>query len=182
MHSPRMVFPLGLLHATSLTPQVQDMSIDSKVVVIGTSAGGLDALRRLLGALPPDFQAPVLVVMHIGNHYSMLPKILKRDVRMPVRDAEDDEPLVPGTILIELTSLENSAQRPLSVATPEWVETEVQSRFVLRQRSSSGALYGYRPIPRFASDFSRLLMRACVAALVWSRSTGRSTLACSGRC
>ena len=100
MHSARMVFSLGRLHATSLTPRVQDMSIDSKVVVVGTSAGGLDALRRLLGALPSDFQAPVLVVMHIGNHYSMLPRILERDVRMPVRHAENNEPLVPGTILI----------------------------------------------------------------------------------
>jgi two-component system chemotaxis response regulator CheB len=76
------------------------MTAHSKVVVIGTSAGGPDALRRLLGLLPPDFPAAVLAVMHIGNHYSILPKILKRDVGMPVRHAEDNEPIVPGTVLI----------------------------------------------------------------------------------
>lgn len=76
------------------------MPINSKVVLIGTSAGGLNALRRLLGRLPPDFPAAVLVVMHIGSHYSVLPKILGRDVGMPVRHAEDNESVVPGAILI----------------------------------------------------------------------------------
>ena len=65
------------------------MSVDSKIVVIGPSAGGLNALRRLLGALPADFPAVVLVVMHIGSHYSLLPELLERVVRMPVRYAED---------------------------------------------------------------------------------------------
>lgn len=76
------------------------MTANSKVVVIGTSAGGPDALRRLLGLLPPDLPAAVLVVMHIGSHYSILPKILERDVGMPVRHAEDNDSIVPGTILI----------------------------------------------------------------------------------
>ncbi|SNS93107.1 two-component system, chemotaxis family, response regulator CheB [Noviherbaspirillum humi] len=75
------------------------MSIN-KVVVIGTSVGGMNALQRLLGRLPPDFPAAVLVVMHIGSHYSVLPMILKRGVGMPLRHAEDNESVQPGTVLI----------------------------------------------------------------------------------
>lgn len=71
-----------------------------RIVVIGTSAGGADALARLFRRLPEDFPAAVLVVMHIGSHYSILPKILERDSRMPVRHAADSEPVQPGTILI----------------------------------------------------------------------------------
>jgi two-component system, chemotaxis family, protein-glutamate methylesterase/glutaminase len=37
-----------------------------RIVVIGTSAGGLDALRTLVGALPADFPAPVVIVMHLA--------------------------------------------------------------------------------------------------------------------
>ncbi|RJF95115.1 chemotaxis protein CheB [Noviherbaspirillum saxi] len=75
------------------------MAAHSRIVVIGASAGGLDALRRLLGRLPVNFPAPILVVLHIGSHYSVLPKILENDISLPVRHAEDNEPLVPGVVL-----------------------------------------------------------------------------------
>ena len=38
----------------------------SKVVVIGTSAGGLAALKKLISQLPKDFPLPVLIVRHIS--------------------------------------------------------------------------------------------------------------------
>lgn len=71
-----------------------------KIVVIGASAGGPDALRRLLRRLPANFPAAVLIVMHVGGHYSILPKILQSDSNMPVRHAEDGEPVEPGVVLV----------------------------------------------------------------------------------
>jgi two-component system, chemotaxis family, protein-glutamate methylesterase/glutaminase len=76
------------------------MPVQSKVVVIGASAGGLDALKRLVKRLPADFPAAVLVVLHIGSHYSILPTILQGDSLLPVRYAEDGQPVMPGVILI----------------------------------------------------------------------------------
>lgn len=38
----------------------------SQVVVIGTSAGGLSALKKLIGQLDKDFSLPILVVRHIS--------------------------------------------------------------------------------------------------------------------
>jgi len=76
------------------------LPIRSRIVVIGTSAGGPDALRRLLRRLPADFPAAILAVMHIGSHYSTLPRILQRDASMPVRHAEDGAPIEPGTVLL----------------------------------------------------------------------------------
>src|SRR5215471_4107766 len=52
------------------------------VIVIGTSAGGVDALCELNKNLPKDLDASVFVVMHIGSA-TMLPQILTRCGNLP---------------------------------------------------------------------------------------------------
>ncbi|KQV86226.1 hypothetical protein ASD15_29565 [Massilia sp. Root351] len=71
-----------------------------KVIVIGASAGGLDALKRVLGKLPADFPAPVLVVMHIGARESILPALLRKVCALQVRHARDGELLAQPMILV----------------------------------------------------------------------------------
>jgi len=67
--------------------------------VIGTSAGGVEALTKLAQALPHDFAAPVVVVLHIGAEVpSLLPQILARAGPLPAQEARDGERLRPGTI------------------------------------------------------------------------------------
>jgi two-component system chemotaxis response regulator CheB len=71
------------------------------LVVVGASAGGVEALLRLVGALPDDFPAPVLVVLHIApSGTSVLPTILARAARVPVGAAQDGERLVPGRVYV----------------------------------------------------------------------------------
>lgn len=70
------------------------------IVVIGASAGGVQALQRLVGALPGNFPAAVFVVLHIWpGSQSMLPAILSRSGPLPVTEALDGAPIVPGTIV-----------------------------------------------------------------------------------
>lgn len=72
------------------------------MVAIGTSWGGLEALGRLLGGLPPTFGAPVAVVQHRGpstpdgtmRHY------LAERCALPVVDAEDKEPVEDGYVYL----------------------------------------------------------------------------------
>jgi two-component system chemotaxis response regulator CheB len=71
-----------------------------RVVVIGASAGGLEALKRVLSALPADFPAAVLVVMHIGARESELPALLRKHCPLPVRHARDGEALVRPAVLV----------------------------------------------------------------------------------
>jgi two-component system chemotaxis response regulator CheB len=70
------------------------------VIVIGASAGGVGALRFLASALPPDFAAPVLVVLHIGAHRSELPALLNAAGDLAAKHAEDGEAILPGNIYI----------------------------------------------------------------------------------
>ena len=71
-----------------------------RLVAIGASAGGVAALRQLSAALPADFSAPVLIVLHIGMHDSLLPDLVAADCALDVSRAFDGETLKPGTLRI----------------------------------------------------------------------------------
>ncbi|MEP6573215.1 MAG: chemotaxis protein CheB [Gemmatimonadota bacterium] len=69
------------------------------LVVVGCSAGGLEALIAIMGSLPTDLPAAVLVVQHspVGSE-SMLPAILARSGPLPASAARDAEPIGRGRI------------------------------------------------------------------------------------
>lgn len=68
-------------------------------VVIGGSAGGVEALTALLPALLPRLMPPVFVVLHLPRDKpSVLAEIFAPKCAVPVREAEDKEAVTPGTI------------------------------------------------------------------------------------
>lgn len=68
-------------------------------VVIGASAGGIDALSQLLPAFEPDCGVPVFVVVHLPRERpSRLPEIFAPRCRLSVREAEDKQPVEPATL------------------------------------------------------------------------------------
>jgi two-component system chemotaxis response regulator CheB len=70
-------------------------------VVVGASAGGVEALRQLVGALPADYPAAVLVVLHVAPvATSVLPQILARAGELPARHASDGEAMEGGNIYV----------------------------------------------------------------------------------
>jgi two-component system, chemotaxis family, protein-glutamate methylesterase/glutaminase len=73
-----------------------------EVVAIGASWGGLRALRIVLGALPAEFAAAVVVAQHRApdGDDTMLLTLLDAATPLPVREATDRAPLVPGEVLL----------------------------------------------------------------------------------
>jgi two-component system chemotaxis response regulator CheB len=70
-------------------------------IVIGASAGGLEAVGTVLDALPEDFAVPIVVVQHIpANAGDALPRRFQRHCRLPVHEAEDKEPVAGGNVFI----------------------------------------------------------------------------------
>jgi two-component system chemotaxis response regulator CheB len=72
-----------------------------EIIVVGTSWGGLAAVRAILGALPTDFDIPIVVVQHRHRDSdSRLGRFIKRHTRMQVCDVEDKMPVEPGRLYI----------------------------------------------------------------------------------
>jgi two-component system, chemotaxis family, protein-glutamate methylesterase/glutaminase len=75
-------------------------------VAIGASAGGLPALGRVLKGLPADLPAAVVVVLHLSRQSpSLLPQLLARIVRLPVRAAIEGARLDVGSVYIAVPDL-----------------------------------------------------------------------------
>lgn len=72
-----------------------------EVVALGASAGGVEALTRLVSLLPADFPAAVFVVLHLlESGTSRLAAILGRAGALPVETARDGAPVVPGRVAV----------------------------------------------------------------------------------
>ncbi|SCY19125.1 chemotaxis protein CheB [Desulfoluna spongiiphila] len=72
-----------------------------EAVVIGVSAGGLAALEAILPVLDESFGLPVLVVQHLSpDAESYLPQHLDIRCVLRAKEAEDKEPLKPGTVYV----------------------------------------------------------------------------------
>lgn len=70
------------------------------IIVIGASAGGVEAVSRLVADLPRDLRASFLLVVHLARGRSMLPEILSRAGRIPAAHPVDGEPLQYGRIYV----------------------------------------------------------------------------------
>lgn len=74
-----------------------------EIIAIGASAGGLTALKRVLGDLPADLPVPILVVQHLDRrHRSLMADILGRHTDLVVREAQEGAELEPGVVYIAL--------------------------------------------------------------------------------
>jgi two-component system chemotaxis response regulator CheB len=74
-------------------------AVRAGAIVIGASAGALDALSVILPALPADYALPVLVVVHVPpDKKSILTELFQAKCAIEVREAEDKEPVAAGTI------------------------------------------------------------------------------------
>ncbi|MDY3559859.1 chemotaxis protein CheB [Gemmata sp. JC673] len=75
------------------------MSAGAEAVVIGASAGAVDALSAVLPALPKGYPLPVMVVVHLPpDKKSVMAELFRGKCAVDVREADDKEPLTGGTV------------------------------------------------------------------------------------
>jgi len=72
---------------------------DRDIVVVGASAGGIEALRHLVRCLPDRLDAALFVTIHFpSDGTSVLPRILNRAGPLPVVHPSEHQSIVPGRI------------------------------------------------------------------------------------
>ncbi len=82
-----------------LRENIENDIVGKKVIAIGASAGGIVAMKELLGNLPKDINASILIVIHLSpNHKTLLDSILERESGFSVQIAQDGDLILPGIV------------------------------------------------------------------------------------
>jgi two-component system, chemotaxis family, protein-glutamate methylesterase/glutaminase len=75
--------------------------IHRDIIVVGASAGGVEALQRLVSRLPADFRGSLFVTVHFPGHgTSTLPRILSRAGPLSAVHPANDEAILPGRVYV----------------------------------------------------------------------------------
>lgn len=116
-----------------------------EAIVIGASAGGIEALGMILPVLPAKFRPSVLIVLHLPRERpSLLVEIYEKRCALPCREADDKEPIEPGTIYFAPPDYHMMVERnrQIALSTEEPVHYSRPSVDVLFQ--SAADAYGPR--------------------------------------
>ncbi len=74
---------------------------NQRIIVIGASAGGFEAFKKIIRALPADFQTPIFIVWHMAPDIrGILPQVLNKENSIPAANAYDNEEIKPNRIYI----------------------------------------------------------------------------------
>jgi two-component system, chemotaxis family, protein-glutamate methylesterase/glutaminase len=74
---------------------------DQRIIVIGASAGGFDALKKIVRELPVDFGASIFIVWHISPDIrGILPQVLNRENKIFAAHAYNNEEIKPNRIYV----------------------------------------------------------------------------------
>src|SRR6187402_1091239 len=86
---------------TTKTPEPAAKTPNFPIVGIGASAGGLDAFKKLVEAIPADSGMAYVLVQHLApTHESLLPQILSTYTDLPVHEIPEEIILAPNHIYI----------------------------------------------------------------------------------
>ena len=74
---------------------------NSFIVGIGTSAGGLEALKIFFDNLPSDFNHAIVIVQHLSPDYkSLMADLLSRNTDLPLHEVEDGSVIEAGNVYL----------------------------------------------------------------------------------
>ena len=150
-HAPKAHAPApthGVSAVNALTPAQPKAlptafrpGLSDKLVAIGTSTGGTEALREVLAALPVDVP-PIVMVQHMPEGFTKaFADRLDRLCRIAVKEAEDGDALVPGRALLAPGNRHMRLVRDGGGAASKWIVRVADGPRVLRHKPSVEVLF-----------------------------------------
>lgn len=86
-------------------------------IVVGASAGGVEALLRIFRPLRQGFRLPIIAVLHLPDERrSLLADVFSAQLSIPVKEADDKESIQPGTLYFAAPSYHLSVETDLSLS------------------------------------------------------------------
>ncbi|MCB5185875.1 chemotaxis protein CheB [Methylobacillus gramineus] len=102
-----------MMPSPAFAPYLVDRNIHA--VVIGASAGGVDAMLRLFSGLPATYPLPLIALLHMQEmRESRLATVFQHRMSMRVKEAEDKETIVPGKLYFASAGYHLSIEHSLS--------------------------------------------------------------------
>ncbi|MCB2255188.1 chemotaxis protein CheB [Pseudomonas chlororaphis] len=88
-----------------------------EAIVVGASAGGVEALLKIFTALPEGFGLPILVVLHLPDERrSQLAEVFAQRVALPVQEAGDKQTIERGTLYFAAPGYHLSVEQDRSLS------------------------------------------------------------------
>ncbi len=90
-------------------PVSQTITQEFPLVAVGASAGGLEALTAILGALPSDIAMAFVLIQHLDpKRHSMMPELLSKATKIPVLEAADAMKVEPNRVYVMPSNVDMS--------------------------------------------------------------------------
>jgi two-component system chemotaxis response regulator CheB len=78
-----------------------NLSSGQRIIVMGASSGGFEALKTIVKNLPPDFNTPIFIAWHMSpDIHGIMPQVLNRVNKIYAAQANDNEPIKPNRIYV----------------------------------------------------------------------------------
>ena len=155
-HAPRMAITAGAATQTSTAPTAVNAltpakpkvlpttfrpGLSDRLIAIGTSTGGTEALREVLSALPVEVP-PIVMVQHMPEGFTKaFADRLDRLCRIAVKEAEDGDALIPGRALLAPGNRHMRLMRDSAGAASKWIVRVADGPRVLRHKPSVEVLF-----------------------------------------
>ena len=155
-HAPRMAITAGAATQTSTAPTAVNAltpakpkvlpttfrpGLSDRLIAIGTSTGGTEALREVLSALPVDIP-PIVMVQHMPEGFTKaFADRLDRLCKIAVKEAEDGDALIPGRALLAPGNRHMRLMRYSAGAASKWIVRVADGPRVLRHKPSVEVLF-----------------------------------------
>jgi two-component system chemotaxis response regulator CheB len=130
--------------ADSAAADESDSTLAYEIVVVGTSWGGLAALKRIVAEMPPEYDLPTVIVQHRHRDSdALLARFLQDQTRLSVCEIEDKQPVESGRLFVAPSNYHVLVERgyfALSLEAPvRFSRPSIDATF-----SSAADAYGHR--------------------------------------